>query len=318
MNQPADIKILKPSELTQAALGVFSLLQLRVLDIMLYECRRAQSASCVLPVTHLRHLCKYTQDISTLKEHMASFVDTPVRVNLLNKEKSSASCATTMLSFASVEYVGGQYFVKYTLSNYVAGIVLSPTQYSVYSFDMMLKFTSKYAYVLYQMIKDYKTYQPEIKMETLRALLGADDKYPSFREFRRCILDHAIQQINELSDITCDYVKSRGYSRSVSYIRFKMRHKPGTTTNHIQEHMLPDYVEFLLPANVERNKIQKIISRYLHREDAKHYIYVNLDYTVRHYKQNFYGFFMNALVEDLGDAWDYPDHVRYTNHKNIS
>lgn len=79
--------------------------------------------------------------------------------------------------------------------------------YLRYRLRNVLPLTSKYSMLLYLYLKDNifrATF--EVNLKELRSIIDALQKsYESFKEFRRRVLDPAIEEINEKTDITASY-----------------------------------------------------------------------------------------------------------------
>jgi len=85
--------------------------------------------------------------------------------------------------------------------------------YLRYRLKNILPLTSKHSMLLYLYVKDNVFRTPfSIDLKELRKLIGATQKsYDSFKEFRRRVLDKAIEEVNEKTDIIVSYErKTRG------------------------------------------------------------------------------------------------------------
>ena len=72
-----------------------------------------------------------------------------------------------------------------------------------FTFHSILAMKSVYGIRLYKLLKSlyYKTRDATFDLETLKGYLDCADKYDDYRNFRRRVLDPALKDINEYSDI---------------------------------------------------------------------------------------------------------------------
>ena len=108
--------------------------------------------------------------------------------------------------FADSSYVKGKGVVKIQLSKrlqtYLLGLTKEFTQYELFNI-MALK--SKYAIRLFELFKSY-AYQKrkEFDIDELKTLLMATN-YKNFKDFRVRVLEPAIQEINEFTELKIEY-----------------------------------------------------------------------------------------------------------------
>ncbi|MDK4565592.1 RepB family plasmid replication initiator protein, partial [Kingella kingae] len=90
--------------------------------------------------------------------------------------------------------------------------------------------TSTYAIRIYELLvawfgRDGKYTQNKLQIKELREMLGIEDKYSQFGDFRNYVINPAIQQINENTDfiVSVDFIKKK---RSYEWIEFNFERKP--------------------------------------------------------------------------------------------
>lgn len=78
------------------------------------------------------------------------------------------------------------------------------TGFTPVEFKNMVKLQSKYAKILYLFFRSYRdgVSHTDYTLEHLRELLGLENKYPRWADFRRNVLIKAIKEINEKTDIS--------------------------------------------------------------------------------------------------------------------
>lgn len=107
------------------------------------------------------------------------------------------------------------------------------SNYTKYEYAYTLRMTHKATPRLYELLKSYhydklKPYDKSFDVDELRAILDATDKdsYKQFRYFRYVVLEPAIKEINEQTDISVS-LTTRKQGRTVVEVTFHIESKPG-------------------------------------------------------------------------------------------
>lgn len=144
----------------------------------------------------------------------------------LNKTKKTSNLqsyswhASTILASASIN--GAE--CTYSYSPELKDLLYMPEVYGKINLTVQSRFTSTYALALYENCVRYKNlnYTGWILLEIFRKLMGVtDNKYQKFKDFKRRVLDKAIQEINDLSDIYVVAELQRG-NKQIIAIRFQL------------------------------------------------------------------------------------------------
>lgn len=99
------------------------------------------------------------------------------------------------------------------------------SRYTRYSLDNVLTMKSKYGIRLYELLKSYQFLKEQISftVEELKKRLDAE-KYSRYPDFRRYVLEKAVEDINECSDIEVSYTPVKSLNkRGIDYITFTVR-----------------------------------------------------------------------------------------------
>lgn len=98
------------------------------------------------------------------------------------------------------------------------------TRYTRYCLNNVLTMKSKYGIRLYELLKSYQfRKEASFSVDELRKRLDAE-KYERYPDFRRFVLEKAIEDINECSDISVSYTPySSGNRRGIDYITFTVK-----------------------------------------------------------------------------------------------
>lgn len=101
--------------------------------------------------------------------------------------------------------------------------------FTAYELGNALILSSKHSIALYQLLKSY-AYLDDVSftIEEIREHLQIDkNKYPLYNDFKRYVIDKAIKEINEYTDIIIEY-KARRSGRTTKYIDFFITTKQDT------------------------------------------------------------------------------------------
>lgn len=127
--------------------------------------------------------------------------------------------------FSEVKIIKGSGQVKILLNSEIKKYLLELSKnYTSYELVYILAMKRKYSLRLYEWYKSY-SYQKkkEISLEDLKHILMAES-YNTYRDFRRRILEPAIEEINYYTDLEVKYSKitrGRKVVGLIFYIRFK-------------------------------------------------------------------------------------------------
>lgn len=111
-------------------------------------------------------------------------------------------------------------------------------QFTKYQLKNIAYFNSVHSIRIYELITQYRsTGNREITIEDLKKWLQVEDKYPRFNNFKQWVLDPAITEINEKSDLFVE-VEQIKRGRAIHALKFVISHKkqavensPGLTKN---------------------------------------------------------------------------------------
>lgn len=100
-------------------------------------------------------------------------------------------------------------------------------QFTQYELGQVVNLTSNYAIRLYELLMEWKTKRetPVIAIDEFRARVGVGEgKYPNMGQFKARVLDNAVSQINEHTDITVKYQQHKR-GRNITGFSFKFKFK---------------------------------------------------------------------------------------------
>lgn len=184
-------------------------------------------------------------------------------------------------------------------------------EYTKYKLNNVIDFKSTYAFRIYELCKQYQSLKKrKITINELKEILGVENKYKKFPEFKKFILDVAKKEINDHSDINIEYELSKE-GRSYKYIIFSIL--SDEQINEVKEDIKPEIKEIdpITQANIQTLKslfnisdlsdkdilsileaaqrdMAKIISKYYLIKDKKDI-------------KNFTGLLIDAIREDYSE-----------------
>ncbi len=93
-------------------------------------------------------------------------------------------------------------------------------QFTKYQLKAVAKMSSAHAIRLYELLAQWREKgKREVEVEWLRGALELGDKYPAIKDFKKWVIEPAVAQINEHSDLKVGY-DQRKTGRVVSHFRF--------------------------------------------------------------------------------------------------
>ncbi len=120
---------------------------------------------------------------------------------------------------------GGSIYIQFA-AKIIPYITRLEKEFTVYRLERIAKMTSIYAIRIYEILIQWGSIgKREVEVEWLKKTLMVDDKYERLEHFKKRVLDVAISQINELSDLTASYAQ-RKTGRVVTHLIFTFSQKP--------------------------------------------------------------------------------------------
>jgi plasmid replication initiation protein len=176
----------------------------------------------------IRVLCNLigydSNDYKTIKKALVNLLSTVIEWNLVdgNKLDSEGSWnASSIISDASIE--GG--ICTYSYSNKMKKLLYTPELYGRLNMMVQAQFQSTYGLALYENCIRYQNIEqtPWFDISQFRKLMGVEDgKYSIFRDFKRRVLDKAIEEVNKYSPLVVS-LKLKKNGRKIVAIQFLIK-----------------------------------------------------------------------------------------------
>ena len=134
----------------------------------------------------------------------------------------------TSYSWISAQsYVDGAGTVKLQFTPIVVEhITRLEREFTSYRLEKIAYMSSAYAIRLYELLIQWGSIgKREIELAWLRKTLGLEGQYSSIKDFKKYVIDVALSQINEFSDLTASYTQ-RKTGRTVTHLIFTFSQKP--------------------------------------------------------------------------------------------
>jgi hypothetical protein len=231
-------KELKKHAATIHCSNTLSLLQRKISNALLYHAYHELMLKDEHEIT-IKQLCRLIgyqgNNHSVIKDALRELICTVIEWNLID-EKTGNENWTASSILASVSLEGPLCYYAY--SPRMKQLLHSPSMFGKIDLVIQSKFRSSYGLALYENCIRYRglPHTKWLDMELFKKLMGVPvGKYDVFRDFKRRVLDKAINEVNTYSDliIEADYIKE---GRKTVRVRFKLKDRIKRTRlgNHQQ------------------------------------------------------------------------------------
>lgn len=141
---------------------------------------------------------------------------------------------------SEIRYIDNEASVRLIFSPTVAPLItLLEKNFTSYELEQVSELNSKYAVRLYEIVIAWRSTSktPMIAIDELRDRLGVlDDEYQITGDFKKRVLDYALKQINDKTDITITYEQHKNGRKIVGFtFTVKQKSKPKKLKTQEQE-----------------------------------------------------------------------------------
>jgi len=177
-----------------------------------------------ISVQSLSKLIGYdSHDQQKLKNSILSLITTAIEWSILDSENQSKWRASSIISSATIE----KGICTYEFSTVMREFLYRPDMYGKIDLNIMSKFKSGYGLALYENCIRFEKISntPWLSLAVFRKLMGvADGKYLMFCDFKKRVLDIALKEVNDYSNLHVTPEIKR-VNKTVVSIRFKLAAK---------------------------------------------------------------------------------------------
>lgn len=219
-----------------------SLLQRKVSNALLFNAYNDLLVKEEHEIT-ITHLCKLIGYIghnhAAIKGSLKELITTLLEWNLIDEDTGEEEWnACSML--ASVRLRGS--LCIYSYSPNLRRLLHNPSIYGKINLIVQSHFRSSYGLALYEnCIRYYGLPSTRwFEIDIFRKLMGVpENKYEIFRDFKRRVLDKAVEEVNTYSDLYIKYEIARA-GKKVTKIKFSLKDRPKKTALGIDSPMMQD------------------------------------------------------------------------------
>jgi len=209
--QTKTITIKKESDLTSIyASGELSAIQKKSLNCLIYATKEQlkeneNKTSFKIDLTTLKELIgDHSTNNIQLKDNIKALQKIIVEYNVLQKNKEVTWGSFPLLAGAEIK----NGMVTFNFAFQVLNLIKNPQMYVVLDLKILKNLSSKHSITLYEICKDWieTPTMPRWGIDTFKKAMDIDpSKYQNFTDFRRFVLDKAMEEINEKTDISLTY-----------------------------------------------------------------------------------------------------------------
>lgn len=174
---------------------------------------------------------------------------------------------------SEIRYIDNEASVRLIFSPTVAPLItLLEKNFTSYELEQVSELNSKYAVRLYEIVIAWRSTSktPMIAIDELRDRLGVlDDEYQITGDFKKRVLDYALKQINDKTDITITYEQHKN-GRKIIGFTFTIKQKQKQVAKTKDSERDPKTVDMFSGfTDIERHTIQKRIDEHIKRLEQK-------------------------------------------------
>lgn len=227
-----DLKLKKANHIISLRTSGFGLLGRKMLNAMLFIARDTvlEEEQHIVDVDYFKWLCNYDSNNHAYLKREGK------------KVRAHASFDIDFLDSATPDSEGGavgiinDFLIRngkvyFTINKNAREAIARPDRWTWLSMRISTSFTSEYALILYEQMsadKQFRTYTDWKTVEEFRADTGTTNLYDGYKALRRYVINTALTQIKENSDII-PTLETKTVGRTVTHIRFKLEDNPNGT-----------------------------------------------------------------------------------------
>jgi len=208
-----------------------SLLQRKISNALLYHAYKELLIKEEHEIT-VKQLCRLIgyqgNNHSAIKEALKELISTVIEWNLIDDQTGTENWSASSI-IASVSLQGPLCYYAY--SPRMKQLLHSPSMFGKIDLVIQSRFRSSYGLALYENCIRYRglPHTKWFEMDMFRKLMGVPSgMYDVFRDFKRRVLDKAVDEVNTYSDLVVE-VDCQREGRKVVRVRFKLKERPKKT-----------------------------------------------------------------------------------------
>ena len=126
-----------------------------------------------------------------------------------------------------IQFIDGQSTAGIRFSKEILPFISNLSrEFTKYALSDIAGLSSSYAIRIYELLVQYRSLgKRQLAIDDMRTMLALGKKYPLFADFKKRVIDTAVEQINEHSPINVEYEQKKT-GRKVTHILFTFKEKP--------------------------------------------------------------------------------------------
>ncbi len=237
---PKDV-VLKKSNAAIKMVSSLGLLELKIIDACFFiaKSRMLENVVHSADLEYFKWLLSFnSQNRDHLKRSFTKIQQTLIQINIVDEAKPSKDFWHSTNFLYDVSITNGRVFFRIPES--IREPLVNPQSWTYLSFRIKNRFTSEYAYRLYERCRSdqFRGATDWWTVDEFRTLMNVADLYNQFQDLQKRVIKPAIEQINEHSDIyiTPNY-QTRG--RTKTHLQFIIEENPNAVKFAEEREKLP-------------------------------------------------------------------------------
>lgn len=183
---------------------------------------RSGELSCIVKLEDIKRLIpnKNQRTLENIKKTIQILKQTSLEFEKRD-DGDTIECDYNLISGS--EYNANKEIFKIVLADRLYRHLIDYTVYAPLNLDILTKFKSFYAQRLYELLRLWSRtdvlISKNFKIDQLRFILGAENKYPNYKNFKQRVLNQAVKEINQVGNIKVDIEEIKN-GRKVDEIKF--------------------------------------------------------------------------------------------------
>lgn len=278
--------IIKSNNLIEARYNLSSLEQ-KLLLITISEIKNSEKNTIEFTTKELYNILNIT---TNRQNELRKTLETLVNKSIIIIDKSLSNRKKTLVThwFSSVTYnENGTIQIAFD-TELLPYLLQLKTNFTTYTLDNILPMKKKYSIRFYELLKQYqKIGKRNFTISELREILNCEKEYPRFQSFEQRIIDPAVKEINQYTDIEIEYNKFKK-GKSISEVEFIIKSKRAVENT---KEIITACDEF---EKLTQTELEKLKNDYPMSEIVEAYDYVRKS-THSHKIKNWYAYLLTVL-----------------------
>lgn len=215
--------IIKSNNLIEARYNL-STLEQKLLLITISEIKNSEKNTIEFTTKELYNILNIT---TNRQNELRKILEELVNKSIIIIDKSLSNRKKTLVThwFSSVTYNENGIIQIAFDTELLPYLLQLKTNFTTYTLDNILPMKKKYSIRFYELLKQYqKIGKRNFTVSELREILNCENEYLRFQSFEQRIIDPAIKEINNHSDIIVEYTKFKK-GKSINEIEFIIKSK---------------------------------------------------------------------------------------------